>query len=118
MAAEIKYENKPWLAHYERSVPATIEYEQITLPEYLENSAHRHPDRTALICEGFKISYRQLNAMTDRLGACLRALDVSRGDRVAILLPNVIPCVVSYYAILKLGAIAVMCNPQHTDREL
>jgi long-chain acyl-CoA synthetase len=118
MAAEIKYENKAWLAHYERGVPATIEYEQITLPEYLENSARRHPGRTALICEGFKISYRQLNEMTDRLGACLSALDVSRGDRVAILLPNVIPCVVSYYAILKLGAIAVMCNPQHTDREL
>jgi long-chain acyl-CoA synthetase len=118
MAAQIKYEDKPWLAHYERGVPENIDYEHITLPEYLENSAHRYPERTALICEGFKISYRRLNEMADRLAACLSALDVGRGDRVAILLPNVIPCVVSYYAVLKIGAVAVMCNPQHTDREL
>jgi long-chain acyl-CoA synthetase len=118
MAAQIKYEDKPWLAHYERGVPENIDYEHITLPEYLENSAHRYPERTALICEGFKISYRRLNEMADRLAACLSALDVGRGDRVAILLPNVIPCVVSYYAVLKIGAVAVMGNPQHTDREL
>jgi long-chain acyl-CoA synthetase len=118
MAAQIKYEDKPWLAHYEKGVPENIDYEHITLPEYLENSAHRYPERTALICEGFKISYRRLNEMADRLAACLSALGVGRGDRVAILLPNVIPCVVSYYAVLKIGAVTVMCNPQHTDREL
>jgi long-chain acyl-CoA synthetase len=118
MAAQIKYEDKPWLAHYEKGVPENIDYEHVTLPEYLENSAHRYPERTALICEGFKISYRRLNEMADRLAACLSALDVGRGDRVAILLPNVIPCVVSYYAALKIGGVAVMCNPQHTDREL
>ena len=118
MAAQIKYEDKPWLAHYERGVPENIDYEHITLPEYLENSAHLYPERTALICEGFKISYRRLNEMADRLAACLSALGVGRGDRVAILLPNVIPCVASYYAALKIGAVAVMCNPQHTDREL
>ena len=118
MAADIKYENKPWIAHYERGVPENIDYEQITLPAYLENSARRYPDRTAIVCEGFKISYRRLNEMANRLGACLNALGVSKGDRVAILLPNVIPCVVSYYAVLKIGAIAVMCNPRHTDHEL
>jgi long-chain acyl-CoA synthetase len=99
-------------------VPENIDYEQITLPEYLENSAHQYPERAAIVCEGFKISYRRLDEMTNRLAAGLSALGVGKGDRVAILLPNVIPCVVSYYATLKLGAIAVMCNPQHTDREL
>mgnify|MGYP001816959190 FL=1 len=118
MAAQIKYEDKPWLAHYERGVPENIGYEQITLPEYLENSARRYPDRIAIICEGFKVSYRRLNEMTNRLAACLSSLGVGKGDRVAILLPNLIPCVVSYYATLKMGGIAVMCNPQHTDREL
>ncbi|MEE4263719.1 MAG: long-chain fatty acid--CoA ligase [Desulfobacteraceae bacterium] len=118
MTAEIKYENKPWLAHYERGVPEHIDYEQITLPAYLEKSARQYPERIAIICEGFKISYRRLNEMTNRFAACLSALGTGRGDRVAILLPNVIPCVISYYATLKIGAIAVMCNPQHTDREL
>lgn len=118
MTAQIKYEDKPWLARYEKGVPENIDYEQITLPEYLENSARQYPERTALICEGFKISYRRLNEMANRFAACLSALGVGKGDRVAILLPNVIPCVVSYYATLKIGAIAVMCNPQYTDREL
>ena len=118
MAAKIKYGDKPWLAHYEKGVPENIDYEQITLPEYLENSARQYPQRTAIICEGLKISYRRLNEMANRFAACLSALGIGKGDRVAILLPNVIPCVVSYYATLKIGAIAVMCNPQHTDREL
>jgi len=118
MTAEIKYANKPWLAHYERGVPENIDYEQITLPEYLESSARKYPERTALFCQGFKISYRRLNEMANRFAACLNALGIGGGDRVAILLPNIIPCVVSYYAALKIGAVAVMCNPQHTDREL
>ncbi len=118
MAAKIKYGDQPWLAHYERGVPENIDYEQITLPEYLENSARQYPQRTAIICAGLKISYRRLNEMANRFAACLSALGVGKGDRVAILLPNVIPCVVSYYATLKIGAIAVMCNPQHTDPEL
>jgi len=118
MTAQIKYEDKPWLARYEKGVPENIDYEQITLPEYLENSARQYPERTAIICEKFKISYRRLNEMTNRFAACLSALGVAKGDRVAILLPNVIPCVVSYYATLKMGAIAVMCNPQYTDHEL
>ena len=113
-----KYEDKPWIGHYEKGVPEYIDYEQITLPAYLENSARRFPDRTALICEGFKVSYPRLNELTDRLAACLNALGIEKGDRVAILLPNLIHCVVSYYATLKIGAVAVMCNPEYTDREL
>ena len=56
--------------------------------------------------------------MVDRFATCLSAFGVQKGDSVAILLPNVIPCVVSYYAILKIGAVAVMNNPLYTDREL
>jgi len=113
-----KYEDKPWLGHYEKGVPEYIDYEQVTLPAYLENSARRFPDRTALICEGFKVSYPRLNELTNRFAACLNALGIEKGDRVAILLPNLIHCVVSYYATLKIGAVAVMCNPEYTDREL
>ena len=56
--------------------------------------------------------------MVDRFAACLSKFGIQKGDSVAILLPNVIPCVVGYYAILKIGATAVMNNPLYTDREL
>ena len=59
-----------------------------------------------------------MNEMVNRFANCLAEFGIKKGDRVAILLPNVIPCVVAYYAILKIGAIAVMNNPLYSDREL
>ena len=56
--------------------------------------------------------------MANRFAACLIDFGIDKGDSVAILLPNVIPCVVSYYAILKIGGIVVMNNPLYSDREL
>ena len=56
--------------------------------------------------------------MVDRFATCLTAFGIKPKDAVAILLPNVIPCVVAYFAILKIGAITVMNNPLYTDREL
>jgi long-chain acyl-CoA synthetase len=118
MASNIRYQDKPWLAHYDKAVPGSIDYEPVCLPEYLEKSGQKFPSRTALIFEGFKLSYRQLNDMVNRFAACLAALGIQKGDRVAIVLPNVIPCVVSYYACLKIGAVTVMNNPVCSNAEL
>jgi len=118
MATDIRYEDKPWLAHYEKGVPENIDYAQITLPEYLEKSIRKFPDRTALFFDGFKMTYGAIGEMVNRFAACLLEFGVRPQDRVAIVLPNVIPCVVAYYAVLKIGAIAVMTNPGQSDREL
>jgi long-chain acyl-CoA synthetase len=118
MAKEIKYEDKPWVASYEKGVPEKIEYEQICLPEILERSARRFPNKMALLFQGYKITFRELNDMVNRFAASLHNFGIDKGDSVAILLPNVIPCVVAYYGILKIGAIAVMNNPLYSDREL
>jgi long-chain acyl-CoA synthetase len=110
--------NKPWLASYEKGVPEFVEYEDICLPAFLERSAERFPDRSALNFQGYRIAFRQLKEMVDRFASALSAFGVNRGDRVALLLPNTIPCVAAYYAVLKIGAIAVMNNPLYSDREL
>ena len=60
----------------------------------------------------------QLNEMVGRFAAVLKANGIKKGDSVAILLPNVIPCVVAYYATLRIGAIVVLNNPLYSDREL
>ena len=49
MAAEIKYKDKPWLASYEKGVPEKVEYEEICLPEILERTAGKFPDKMALL---------------------------------------------------------------------
>ena len=68
--------------------------------------------------QGYKITFRELNDMVNRFAASLHDFGINKGDSVAILLPNVIPCVVAYYGILKIGAVAVMNNPLYSDREL
>jgi len=110
--------NKPWLTSYEKGVPEFVEYEDVCLPAFLERSAERFPDRSALNFQGYRIEFRQLKEMVDRFASALSAFGVTRGDRVALLLPNTIPCVAAYYAVLKVGAIAVMNNPLYSDREL
>lgn len=115
---ESPYLKKPWLKHYEKGVPEFLRYEEICLPEILQRTARNFPDRTALIFEGYKLSFLQVQDMVDRFAGCLVSCGVKRGDAVAIILPNMIPCVVAYYAIMKIGAIAVMNNPLYSDREL
>ena len=118
MTTSNAYQDKPWLAHYDKGVPETVTYEETCLPEFLDRSAQRFPDTMALLFQGYKVTYRELKEMVDRFATCLADFGIQKGDSVAILLPNVIPCVVGYYAILKIGGIAVMNNPLYTDREL
>ena len=118
MSTDNPYLEKPWLNHYEAGVPEHVQYEDISLPAFLKRSAEAFPDKMALTFQGYQISFSKLNDMVDRFAACLTHFGVKQGDSVAILLPNVIPCVAAYYAILRIGAIAVMNNPLYSDREL
>jgi len=118
MTAGIRYEDKCWLISYEKGVPEKFNYEDICLPKILERTAAKFPNKMALLFEGYKMTYREFNDMVNRFAAALHSFDIKEGDSVAILLPNLIPCVVAYYAILKIGGIAVMNNPLYSDREL
>jgi long-chain acyl-CoA synthetase len=118
MAGESIYQSKPWLKSYEKGVPEAIRYEEICLPDILDRTAKQFPDKPALIFQGYTLTFRQLKDMVDRFATCLTDFGVKQGDAVAILLPNTIPCVVAYYAILKIGAISVMNNPLYSDPEL
>ncbi|MCL4745449.1 MAG: long-chain fatty acid--CoA ligase [Burkholderiaceae bacterium] len=82
----------------------------MNLAQYLERHAVASPDHPAIRFEGRTISYRDLDRASSRLATALRAAGIAKGDRVAIYLPNVPEFAVSYYAIQKLGAIAVSIN--------
>jgi long-chain acyl-CoA synthetase len=117
----------PWLAHYEKDVPHTIDYPKIPLHRTLEDSATKYPDQTAIklvlrymgpFTIGAKLTYRQLLDQVDRFAVALAALGVKKGDRVALMLPNLPQFVISFYGALKLGAIIVNTNPTYTAREI
>jgi long-chain acyl-CoA synthetase len=118
MAGEINYASKPWTKSYDKGVPASIKYEELCLHEMLARTASQYPDRMALNFQGYVVSYKKLSEMVDRFASCLAAFGIKKGDAVAILLPNMIPTVVAYFAAHKLGGIVVMNNPMYSDREL
>ncbi len=118
MTQDVRYEDKPWLSHYDPGVPEHIDYETPCMPDFLERSAQRFPDHMALVFQGYSLSFREMNQMVLRFARALHEFGIRKGDRVAILLPNMIPCVVCYYAALKIGAVVVMNNPLYSDREL
>jgi len=115
---EISYQSKPWLKHYVKGVPEELNFKDLFLLDFLEKWAESRPDDDALIFQGYRMSFKELNNKVDRLASCLFDFGVRKGDRVAILLPNIIPTVVSYYATHKIGGIVVMNNPMYSDREL
>jgi len=112
------YSKKTWLKAYEPGVKENVEFEDVLVPRYLEESTKNFPDNPALIFQGFTLTFTEFNEMVARFSAALKGFGIKKGDSVAILLPNVIPCAVAYYAILRIGGIVVLNNPLYSDREL
>ncbi|MBN1178441.1 MAG: AMP-binding protein [Anaerolineae bacterium] len=78
---------------------------------FLERSAARYPDKTALICDDRRLTYAQVDAQANQLAHALRAAGIARGDRVAVWLPNSVEAVVAIFAALKAGGTFVVINP-------
>ncbi len=110
--------DRPWLEHYDEGVPDSIDYPAVPLFHFLEENAKKYPQAPCTIFKGAKISYQEMNDITDRLAAGLADLGVKKGDRVGIFIPNTPQFVMAYYAVLKLGAIIVATNPMYTSREI
>lgn len=108
----------PWLQYYDNEVPEQLPQPQQLLHEMFSNAARAFPDRAALIFFGQKMSYRELDASSNRFAHALRGLDIKCGDRVAILLPNVPQCVIAFYGTLKAGAIVVLGSPLSNEVEI
>ncbi len=111
-------EERPWLKHYDKGVPVHIDYPEVPLYYFLEESARKYPDKPCTIFKGAIISYREMSQLTDSLAAGLSQVGVKKGDRVGIFMPNTPQFVQAYFAVLKLGAVVVATNPLYTPREI
>lgn len=108
----------PWIAHYDRGVPATLDYPDAPLFYFLEESARKYPDRACTIFKGAAISFEEMNEITDYVAAALVDLGVRKGDRVGIFMPNTPQFVMAYFGILKAGGVVVATNPLYTPPEI
>ncbi|GAB4496100.1 MAG: long-chain fatty acid--CoA ligase [Anaerolineales bacterium] len=109
---------KPWLKKYDEGVPHHIDYPQKSLVYLLEQAAEKYPSSACTIFKGARISYQEMNRLTDRLAAGLASLGVKKGDRVGLFMPNTPQFVMAYFAVLKLGGVVVATNPLYSDREI
>ncbi|MBB3426453.1 long-chain acyl-CoA synthetase [Rhizobium sp. BK312] len=111
--------NKIWLASYPDIVPAELPpLEHASLAELLEESCARYADRPAFTSMGKSITYRDLDLQTRKIAAWLQSLDLQKGDRVAVMMPNVLQNPIAVYGILRAGLVVVNVNPLYTPREL
>ena len=111
---------RPWLASYPPGVPATIGADEYrSLKHLLEHSMAKHAARPAYTSMGRTLSYADVERMSGDLAAWLQqAAGLSRGDRLAIMLPNVLQYPVSLVAAFRAGLTVVNTNPLYTPREL
>ncbi|MFQ6075291.1 MAG: long-chain fatty acid--CoA ligase [Candidatus Bathyarchaeia archaeon] len=110
--------SKVWLKSWPSGVPLSINYPEIPVFELLRNSARRYPNRVAIAFYGRRIRYKELDGLTDRFATALYGLGVRKGDRVALLLPNVPQFVIAYYGALKAGGVVTTVSPLREGGEM
>ncbi|WP_154180946.1 long-chain-fatty-acid--CoA ligase FadD [Vibrio furnissii] len=112
--------DKPWLSRYPSDVPETINPDQyLSLVEMFEQSVHKFADQPAFINMGSVMTFRKLEERSRAFAAYLQnELKLKKGDRVALMMPNLLQYPVALFGILRAGMIAVNVNPLYTPREL
>jgi len=110
---------KIWLKQYPAGVPAEVRTDLFpSLVALLEDSFTQYRDRPACRCMGRDISFGEVDDLSRALAAWLQGSGLLRGDRVAVMLPNVPQYLVTVAAILRAGLVVVNVSPLHTPREL
>ena len=108
-----------WLSSYPEGVPAEIDASQYdSLVSLMEESFSKFADRTAYSFMGHNIGYRETDVKSQALAAYFQSLGLEKGDRVAVMMPNVPQYPVAVAAILRAGLVVVNVNPLYTPREL
>ncbi|MEY8769050.1 long-chain-fatty-acid--CoA ligase FadD [Erwinia sp. ACCC 02193] len=112
--------NKVWLNRYPADVPAEIDADRYpSLIDLFEHAANRYADRPAFMNMGQAMTYRKLEERSRAFAAYLQqGLGLKKGDRVALMMPNLLQYPIALFGILRAGMIVVNVNPLYTPREL
>jgi long-chain acyl-CoA synthetase len=111
--------DKPWLQHYPAGVPEMIDPDRyVSLVALLEESFEKYRDSPAYVLMGKSITFGDIDRMSMQLAAHLQGKGLAQGDRVAIMMPNVLQYPIAVAGVLRAGCIVVNVNPLYTAREL
>jgi long-chain acyl-CoA synthetase len=112
-------EQNPWLKNYDKGVPHSLKpYPERTLLDVVSDTVRQQPDHPVLIFKGARMSYAELERLSDTFAAALVAQGVKKGDRVGLLLPNCPQFLIAQLGVWKAGGIVAPINPLYTEHEL
>lgn len=111
--------DKPWLKHYAPGVPEHIDLsEYSSIVDVLETVCDEHRDNTAFICMGTEMDYGELDQLSRNFAALLQSRGLQQGERIALMMPNILQYPVALFGALRAGLVVVNTNPLYTPREL
>ena len=111
--------NRYWLKSYPKNVPVDIDWNQYTsLVQLMEEAFGKYRNRNAYTCLGKSMTFGEVDTLSRSFAAWLQAQGLVKGDRVAIMMPNVLQYPVALAGILRAGMVVVNVNPLYTPREL
>jgi long-chain acyl-CoA synthetase len=115
---DVKMKDRSWFKFWPEGVPKHVEYPEIPLFKFLIDSAEKHPDKPALSYKGKNITYSELNKFSDSFANRLMGMGTEAGHRIMLFLPNIPEYVISYYGVLKAGAVVTAASPLFKEMEL
>ena len=111
--------DKIWLKSYPQGVPAEIGIDHLpSLVALFEEACTKYASKVAYISMGATMTYRQLDQRSREFAGWLQSLGLQKGDRVALMMPNLLQYPVALFGTLRAGCVVVNCNPLYTPREL
>jgi long-chain acyl-CoA synthetase len=119
MTATASSSPRPWLASYPSSMPHEVDpMAYANLAELVESSLKEHANKIAFHCSGTDVSYADLDRLSAAFASHLQKHGFQRGDRFALMMPNILQYPIALMGCLRLGVTVVNCNPLYTPREL
>jgi long-chain acyl-CoA synthetase len=112
------YSEKPWLKNYDKNVPAELEFEEKTFAEKFREIAGKYPDRPAIIYMDKKISFREIDTLSNQLAAYLIKSGLKPDDVVGLHMPNVPAHYIGFIAVQKAGCVSTGLSPLLTPPEM
>lgn len=110
---------RPWLNVYPAGVPANIDPDTFpTLLDYIGGKCEEYKKKKAFSLMGKEITYGEVDTMSTQFGAYLNSRGLEPGDKVAIMMPNLLQYPIALFGVLKAGLIVVNTNPLYTEREM
>ena len=112
-------ENKVWLENYPSGVPVKINPDAYTtLVDMIEETFKKYPEQVAFKCMGAQITFKQLDNLSYAFGAYLQQKGLEKGDKIALMMPNLIQYPIALFGALRAGLVVVNTNPLYTAREM